>query len=199
MPLSELISRLPRVRLRVITAGVFAILILHILATLAAPRLAPSPAYSRLVPLLPVNSMLVLPPIGPGAQPLPFMGPDARYAMCRFDTTKSPVTLTASLPGAGWSLALFSDKGDNFYTAVAQPGRRTEVSLVLALTDERFAGLTPEAAGRKITEDRYLTLAAKRGVAVLRAPDQGLAYRAINEAELKRGVCASKGTVASAR
>lgn len=199
MPLSSFLNRLPRIRFRVVAAGAFAVLILHILATLAAPRLAPAPAYSRLAPLLPVNTMLVLPPISPGAQPLPFMGPDARYAMCKFDTTKNPVTLTASLPGAGWSLSLFSDKGDNFYTAVAQPGRRTEVQLVLAPTDERFTGLTQEAAGRAVAQDRSLALAAKRGIAILRAPDQGLAYRAINEAELKRSVCATKGAVASTR
>lgn len=199
MTVSDLIARLPRVQIRVVIAALLAAAILHILTTLAAPRLAPSTAYTRLAKLLPVNSMQVLPPIAPGAQPLPFMGPDSRYAMCLFDTTKGAVRITATLPGAGWSLSLFNDKGDSFYSSVAQPGRRTEVSLVLSTSDGKFAGLTPEASGQSVKEDRSLSLSVKRGVAILRAPDQGSAYGALNEAELKRSLCSVKGTIAAAR
>jgi uncharacterized membrane protein len=199
MTLSDILAKIPRVQFRVIALALFAVLILHILATLAAPRLAPSTAYSRLADLLPVNSMQILPPIAPGAQPLPFMGPDSRYAMCRFDSTKGPVQISAILPGAGWSLSLFSDKGDSLYTSVAQPGRRTEISLVLVTSDEKFAGLTPEASGQSVKEDRSLSLPAKRGIAILRAPDQGLAYKALNEAELKRSLCGVRGKLTAAR
>jgi uncharacterized membrane protein len=199
MTLSDILAKIPRVQFRVIALALFAVLILHILATLAAPRLAPSTAYSRLADLLPVNSMQILPPIAPGAQPLPFMGPDSRYAMCRFDSTKGPVQISAILPGAGWSLSLFTDKGDSLYTSVAQPGRRTEISLVLVTSDEKFAGLTPEASGQSVKEDRSLSLPAKRGIAILRAPDQGLAYKALNEAELKRSLCGMRGKLTAAR
>lgn len=199
MTLSDILAKIPRVQFRVIALALFAVLILHILATLAAPRLAPSTAYSRLADLLPVNSMQILPPIAPGAQPLPFMGPDSRYAMCRFDSTKGPVQISAILPGAGWSLSLFTDKGDSLYTSVAQPGRRTEISLVLVTSDEKFAGLTPEAAGLSVKEDRSLSLPAKRGIAILRAPDQGLAYKALNEVELKRSLCGVRGKMTAAR
>lgn len=199
MTLSDILAKIPRVQFRVIALALFAVLILHILATLAAPRLAPSTAYSRLADLLPVNSMQILPPIAPGAQPLPFMGPDSRYAMCRFDSTKGPVQISAILPGAGWSLSLFTDKGDSLYTSVAQPGRRTEISLVLVTSDEKFAGLTPEAAGLSVKEDRSLSLPAKRGIAILRAPDQGLAYKAMNEVELKRSLCGVRGKMTAAR
>jgi uncharacterized membrane protein len=199
MTLSDILAKIPRVQFRVIALALFAVLILHILATFAAPRLAPSTAYSRLAELLPVNSMQILPPIAPGAQPLPFMGPDSRYAMCRFDSTKGPVQISAVLPGAGWSLSLFTDKGDSLYTSVAQPGRRTEISLVLVTSDEKFAGLTPEAAGQSVKEDRSLSLPAKRGIAILRAPDQGLAYKALNEVELKRSLCGVRGKMTAAR
>jgi uncharacterized membrane protein len=199
MTLSDILAKIPRMQFRVIALALFAVLILHILATLAAPRLAPSTAYSRLADLLPVNSMQILPPIAPGAQPLPFMGPDSRYAMCRFDSTKGPVQISAILPGAGWSLSLFTDKGDSLYTSVAQPGRRTEISLVLVTSDEKFAGLTPEASGQSVKEDRSLSLPAKRGIAILRAPDQGLAYKALNEAELKRSLCGVRGKLTAAR
>ncbi len=199
MTVSDVLKWLPSVQVRVVVLALLGTAVLHILATLAAPRLAPSPAYGRLADLLPVNAMQVLPPIAPGAQPLPFMGPDSRYAMCRFDSTKTPVQITASLPGAGWSLSVFSDKGDSIYTSVAQAGRRTEVSLVLSTRDDTFAGLTPQARGQSVKEDRSLSLTAKRGVAILRAPDQGLAYRAVNEAELRRSICRVQATQAASR
>ena len=181
MTLSDILAKIPRVQFRVIALALFAVLILHILATLAAPRLAPSTAYSRLADLLPVNSMQILPPIAPGAQPLPFMGPDSRYAMCRFDSTKGPVQITAILPGAGWSLSLFTDKGDSLYTSVAQPGRRTEISLVLVTSDEKFAGLTPRASGRSVG-GQVAVVAAKRGVAHFAGPDRGF-LKALDEAD----------------
>lgn len=199
MTLSDVIAKIPRVKVRIVVAAVLAAMILHILTTLAAPRLAPSPAYARLSKVLPVNTMQVLPPIAPGAQPLPFMGPDSRYAMCLFDTTKGAVRVTAGLPGAGWSLSLFSDKGDSIYTSIAQPGRRTEISLLLSTSDGKFAGLTPEASGQSVQEDRSLSLSVKRGVAILRAPDQGSAYGNLNEAELKRALCTVRGAVAAVR
>lgn len=196
----KVLSWLPRPRFRIVALALFCVVILHIAATLAATRLAPATAYQRLADLLPANTMQVLPPIGPGKQPLPFMGPDARYAMCRFDTTKGPVSISANLPGAGWSLSLYSDKGTSLYTAVAQPGRRTQVSLVLSRKEtDKFSGLTDEAAGRAIQRDRSLAVPAKRGIAVLRAPDQGAVYQAKNEAELKRSLCGLKNSVASAR
>lgn len=197
--MAQFLKRLPHIKLRIVFAALFAILIVHLLATLAAPKLAPSPAYSRLADVLPANTMQVLAPITPDTQPLPFMGPDARYAVCRFDTTKGTVTITAGLAGAGWSLSLYSEKGDNFYTSVGRPDRRTEIALQLSTKDDSFTGLTPEASGESIKLDRSLTLSAKRGLAILRAPDQGRAYRMVNEAELKRSVCAVKRPVTAAR
>lgn len=184
------LSMLPRINLRLAAAAVCAVIILHIIATLAAPEIAPSRAYELLSKDLPLNSMQVLPPITPATQRLPFMAPDARYALCRFDTKDGAVTLTATLPGPGWIVALYSTTGDNFFTSVAQPGRRTDVSLLLVSSDERFRGLTPEAKGASSApESPMLTVPAQAGVALIRAPEQGQAYRARNLAELKRARC----------
>ena len=76
--------------------------------------------------------------------------------------------------------------------SVAQPGRATEVSLLLIPADERFTGLTPEAVGKGNIETRSLTLVAREGIAILRAPDLGQAFRARNEAELARAKCVGK-------
>lgn len=181
---------------RIIAATFSAAAILHIGATLAAPEIASAPAYARLS-LLPVNAMQVIPPITAETQLLPFLSPDARYAMCRFDSSNGTVVITATLPEPGWTLSLHSKEGDNFYTAVAQPGRTTNVALLLIPTEERFAGLTPEAKGKSNEESVSLTLVASEGVAVLRAPDTGHAYRARNDAALARAKCGTRKQASS--
>ncbi len=186
------VERIGQANWRFIATTFCAAAILHIVATLAAPEIAAAPPYSRLRQMLPLNTMLVIPPITADTQPLPFMAPDARYAMCRFDSSNGTVEVTASLPGPGWSLSLHSKEGENFYTAVAQPGRRTDVSLLLIPTDERFTGLTAEAKGKNSVESASLTLVARDGIAIVRAPDMGQAFRARNEAELARARCSGK-------
>ena len=187
--MSYALAILQKINWRLIAAAMFAVGILHILATLAAPELAVSRAYDRMAGNLPVNTMQLLPPITPTTQPLPFMSPDARYALCRFDTGKGAVAVTASLPGPGWILALYTPEGDNFFASVAQPGRRTEVSLLLVPAAEHFNLLAPPSLDTGKTTDAMLTVAAQKGLAVLRAPDQGQAYSGRNLAELKRARC----------
>lgn len=185
-----ILDKLQHINWRLAGAALFAVGILHILATLAAPELATSRAYDRLAQDLPINTMQILPAVTPEAQRLPFMSADARYALCRFDTGDGAVSLTASLPGPGWILALYSTDGANFFASVAQPGRRTDVSLLLVPSDDRFRGLASEARSPASPEESTLTVAAQAGLAVVRAPDQGQAYSARNLAELKRARCA---------
>lgn len=186
------LDRLKRINWRLVGATFCAASILHIMATLAAPQIVAVSPFERLARKLPVNTMQILPPVTANTQPLPFMAPDSRYAMCRFDSTSGQVQIAAVLPAPGWTLSLHSKEGDNFYTAVAQPGRSTEVSLVLIPTDERFTGLTPEATGKQGQESRSLTLVAPEGIAIVRAPDMGHAFRSLNEAELARARCSGK-------
>jgi uncharacterized membrane protein len=190
------LSAVKRINWRLVAAAFFAVAILHIVATLSTPSLTPQTGYERLATELPVNAMQILPPVTPEAQPLPFMGTDARYAVCRFDTADGAVTLSATLPGPGWILALYSPEGDNFFSSVAQPGRRRDVSLLLVPFDERFRGeagdSTPAAAAAIQNQDPTLTVPAREGIAIIRAPEQGEAYRQRNLAELKRARCAYK-------
>lgn len=180
-----------------VAAAVITVGILHICAVFAAPELATGTAYQRLAATLPVNKMVLLPPITPSAQPLPFLTADGRYAMCRFETSKGPVAITAALPERGWTLALHSPDGENFYTATAQPGSRTEISLLLVPTEERFLDLglelgTGSQQPQQQPEGEALKLSAREGVVVLRAPDRGIAYRPRMEGLLKRAECMQK-------
>jgi uncharacterized membrane protein len=163
--------------------------ILHICATLAAPYLTAASAYSRLAGL-PVNKMQVLSVATPGAEPLPFMSPDARYAMCRFDTSGGPVSVMSTLPpDLGWSFTVMTPEGDNIYAAASVPARPTPVSLVLVPSEEAFLGVTPEARGIARDVQPPTALAATRGIIVVRAPDKGFSYERHVEAVLKDARC----------
>lgn len=181
--------RWPRINWRLVLAASIAIAILHILSILAAPTLAVAPAYERLKPLLPLNKMTLLPPIAPGAQPLPFLSAGARYAMCRFSTEAGPIEVSADLPGAGWTLSVHLESGDNIYAASTEASRQQSVRVLLVPADDRFLGLTPEARGIARSGPGTLEIRASSGIAVVRAPDRGIAFAAQTEQELARAVC----------
>jgi uncharacterized membrane protein len=192
MPLN-LRTRLQHANWQLIIAAPITAGILHICATFAAPYLTAASAYSRLAPALPVNSMQVLHTLAPGAEPLPFLSPDARYAMCHFDATQGPVSVNALLPAdAGWMLAVISPQGDNIYAAASTPGRPTPITLVLLPSEEHFLGVTPEARGIARDTQPPVAIAATHGIVVMRGPDKGLSYRAEVEAVLKQARCSAR-------
>ncbi len=185
-------DRLGQANWQLILAAPVAAGILHICATLAAPYLTADSAYSRLAPALPVNRMQVLAEITPGSEPLPFLSPDARYALCRFDTSAGPVTVTATLPpDPGWMLAVMSPQGDNIYVTASTPGRITPITLALVPSEEHFLGVTPEARGIARGAEPPVALAAQRGIVVVRAPDRGFSYRRDTNASLSTARCSA--------
>lgn len=179
-----------KINWRMVLAGLCAIGMLHILAVFSEPYLARSNAYARMAPVLPLNKMIVLPPITAEAQPLPFMAPDARYAMCRFTTAKGPVAVNAVLLGAGWLATVYSEDGASLNTTVAVPERsETIVALHLMPSDDRFMGLTPQSRGKAAQETTALPVGAKSGIVVVRAPDRGPAFADLQEAALLQASC----------
>lgn len=180
---------LKRFDLRLVLAAVFAIAVLHIAIVLSAPSLALSSAWDRLAPALTPNTMVVFPPVTPDAQPLPYLAPDVRVAVCLFDTRRGQVAISATLPAPGWTLTLYDKNGLAIYTAAGRPDRSTAISLLLVPDDDRFMGLTPEARGERSPRQNQLRVQALKGIAVLRAPDAGYAYRARTEAELSLASC----------
>jgi uncharacterized membrane protein len=89
--------------------------IVHIAATMILPQFAKAGAFQQLAQVLPVNRMRILPPIDATNQPLPYVGPDVRLAVCRYDVSDGPVAVKVALPDSGWMLALYTEAGDNFY------------------------------------------------------------------------------------
>ena len=73
---------------------------------------------------LPANKMVVLPPASAKSQLLPFMSPDMRYAVCRYDAGNGPIAVNATLADKGWSFGLYTLEGDGFYAVPSQTTRR---------------------------------------------------------------------------
>jgi hypothetical protein len=162
---------------RIVAAALFGVAILHIVATLAAPGLAIATAFDRLELVLTKNRMVIMPEVAPGSQPLPFMSPALRYAMCRFDTSAHPVEIVADLLDAGASLTVYSPRGETIYASAAS-SELTRQRIRIVPPDERFLGLTPEARGVVAKEVPSATLSAFSGVAIIAVPERGYAYRA---------------------
>ncbi len=162
--------------------------IIHITATMAVPLVSSGHAFARLRETLPVNRMVLLPPPAPGNQPLPFLTPDALYAMCRYDISVDSLMVTAAMVQGGWTLSLHSPQGDNFYVMPAQETRRAEISLVVVPGADRLGEFV--ATPRRVSaQETQVASPSWEGLVVVRAPLKGLAWRAETEAALRRATC----------
>ena len=163
--------------------------IIHIAATLAIPMLGGGNAFARLHDSLPANRMVVLAPPAPGKEPLPFLTPDALYAVCRFDISVDSLSVSAALAHVGWTLSLHTPQGDNFYAMPAQQMRRSEVGLVVVPGAERL--LEFRTTPRRVSaQETHIPSPSLQGLVIVRAPLKGLAWRAETEAVLSRASCA---------
>ena len=163
--------------------------IIHITATIAVPFVSSGPAFAKLRETLPLNRMVFLPPPAPGNQPLPFMTPDALYAMCRYDISVDSLTVTAAMPQAGWTLSLHTPQGDNFYVMPAQQLRRSEVTFVIVPGGDKLVDFGASAR-RPTGDETQVDSPVAEGLVLVRAPLRGLSWRAETEAKLRRASCA---------
>ncbi len=166
--------------------------IVHLVVTFSAMQNTHASAYSRLKPNLPDNTMKTLQPITPDHQPLPFLSPDARYAMCRFSSRGGPVDVKAILPDRGWTLGVYHPDGTTAYFAAGATGRSSVIALTLLPGDDRFLGLSPQALGKPASAVPQLTIKAREGLIVVRAPDRGAPYRQGDEEILAKASCAAQ-------
>jgi len=164
--------------------------LIHIVATLIVPQFATANAFQRLSHALPVNRMRILPPVDAATQPLPYVGPDVRLAMCQFDVSDGPVAMKVSLPDNGWTLSFYTVAGDNFYVLPAQEGRTSDLTLTLLPPGERSFSLLTLGARAPAPSLSQIEAPEKTGFAVIRAPMRGRAFAAEIEAILKRAECA---------
>jgi uncharacterized membrane protein len=170
---------------KLVAAALVAGAIIHIVATLHGADIVQSRAYANLTRDLPSNQVVFAAPVTPENQPIPFFAPGSLYSYCHYDASTARIGLTVKLPEAGWSLSLYSPKGENFYYVAGTDARETDVKLVLVPPGNVFvdaALANAPGAGPVIPEVR---LPAAEGLAILRAPIKGFAYQ--RRADERRG------------
>jgi len=179
-------SLLRRIDWRLLLIFVLVAAIVHIGATFVAANDQRGTAYARLVRLLPPNAMTILDPITPDRDVLPYLSPSARYAFCPFDTANATMRVHAQLPDLGWTIGVYAPDGTTLYFAAASADRETTINLSIIPADDRFLGLSGEAAQ---TADTDQTISAQKGFIVVRAPDRGGPYRSETQAGLETASC----------
>lgn len=170
---------------KLIAAALVAGAIIHILATLHGADIGQSRAYVTLTRDLPTNQVVFAGPVTPDTQPLPYFAPGSLYSFCRYDASTSRIRVAAALPEAGWSLSFYTPRGENFYYVAGTDVSETDIELVLVPPGNAFVDAAPTntpEAGPVIPEVR---LPAAQGLAILRAPIKGFAYR--RRADERRG------------
>ncbi|MFO7478580.1 MAG: DUF1254 domain-containing protein [Methyloceanibacter sp.] len=162
--------------------------LIHVVAVLMLPSLAPRNAQARLAALGPANTMIELPAASPGRQAMPMMAPDVRYAFCRFDLADGPVRLRAAVPDELWLVALYTPEGENFYSVVGADMKRPEIDLIIVAADQ-----TVEEAGVDAPEwsDEIIVVnaPANEGIALIRAPLAGPSRASQAELALRATSC----------
>ena len=173
---------------RTLAGALLAAGIVHILATLAVPLLGAGSGFARLRQDLPANRMVVWPPSAPGKEPLPFLMPDALYAVCHYDLAHDSLRVAVTLAHAGWLLSLHSAGGENFYAMPAQPLNHAEVSLTIVPGGDKLE-FVPQSR-RPGVADASVASPTNEGLVIVRAPLKGIAWRQEAEAILRRASCA---------
>ncbi len=188
-----------RLRIRwlwLVSAGLAGML-LHFASVFTVTYALPRRGFDTLASLGSVNTMAVLPLISADYQPLPFMMRDTRYAVCRYDISKSPLVLRATLGDDDWTIALFDPSGSNVYVVSGGDLDRREIELLLTSKQDGIAtplSTAKDAAAASVT----VGLAGRTGIAVLSAPIAAPAFASAAERLILQASCQPRGKVAGA-
>jgi uncharacterized membrane protein len=148
--------------------------IVHLSTVLAMPQAATQDAYSRLLPLAPVNTMVQLNAPTAADAVMPFMDPAFATAVCRYDLGAGSLKLSTPVSQAYTSVTFYTRKSVAYYAINDRAAGRRTIDLYL-MTPEQHAEVPEEedvtAADRLIIESP-----SNSGLIVLRAlaPEPGL-------------------------
>lgn len=171
-----------------LTGALIGAAILHILTVLYLAERTEHRGITALDRVTAINEMVALPATTPDDQVLPFMAPDVRYAICRYDLSEGPVTVRTAFGDGTWSIALYNRTGSNFYGISSAELQRREIELLLAPSSEGGTASLPiskEVVATNIT----VNVPEKQGIAIIRAPLLGNAYVAETEQILAQSRC----------
>jgi len=148
--------------------------VVHLATVILLPRTATQDAYSRLVPITPVNAVAALPAPRPDAAPMPFMDPAFVTAICRYDLSDGPIKLSVPVSLAYTSVSFYTRQDVAYYAINDRAAGRRVIDLDLMTVAQRNDMPEDEditAADRLIVESPTET-----GLIAIRAlaPEPGL-------------------------
>jgi uncharacterized membrane protein len=143
--------------------------IVHLVTVMMAPRTATQDAYSRLVPLTPVNTIAQIAAPQPGNAVLSFMDPAFALAVCRYDLSQGSLKFSVPVSPAYTSVTFYTRHDIAYYAINDRAAGRRIIELDL-MTPEQRAQLPEDedvtAADRLIVESPTATgLIAVRALA----------------------------------
>jgi len=177
-----------RIRPLWLAAAVLSGILLHLGLVLWATHLGLHRGFSTLAKLGPVNQMAVLAPVTAEIQPVAYLSPSERYAICRYDLRKGPVTVKAKLGDDDWIVAVYDPNGANVFSVRGADLARREIELTLASKDDAAGLALPIANDDRV--ETTLGLDDRTGIAVIEAPATRIAYAGQTAQFLSQASCA---------
>jgi uncharacterized membrane protein len=123
-------------------SGIVLGVVVHLTTVLYLPRTATNDAYSRLVPITTVNTVVPLPQPASDGAVMPFMDPSFATAVCRFDLSAGPLKLSAPVSQAYTAVSFYTRYGTAFYAITDRAAGRRTIELDLMTEEQRK--LVPE-------------------------------------------------------
>ena len=148
--------------------------IVHLSTVLAMPQAATQDAYSRLVPLTPVNAVVPLAPPKAQAATMPFMDPAFAVAVCRYDLSGGSLKLNTPVSLAYTSVTFYTRNSVAYYAINDRAAGRRAIELDLMTVEQRAE--MPEEEDVTAADRLIIESPTKTGLIVLRAlaPEPGL-------------------------
>lgn len=160
--------------LLLILGGVLLGGVVHLATVMLLPRTATHDAYSRLLPISPVNAVTAIPAPTPDTALMPFMDPAFVAAVCRYDLSQGSLKFSVPVSQAYTSVSFYTRNGVSYYAINDRAAGRRVIELFLMTTEQRNELPEEEdvtAADRLIVESPTATgLIAVRAL----APEPGL-------------------------
>lgn len=109
--------------------GVLAGLIIHLAVILSLPGQASRDLWTRISALHTLDNAKVLSAVVPGAPNPLRLDPELSYAVCQLDLTSGPGVVSATLPNAFWSVAVYDRGGTVIYSTTNRNGLGANLNL----------------------------------------------------------------------
>lgn len=168
----------------------------HLAVVLFTPDVSMASLVERIRTATAVNRMVVLEHWEVGGL-IHEPNPDLAYAVCPYDITGGDLQVRLEIPDTYWSVAVYSERGDNIYTLNdRQAGTSYLVLRLLRTGTAPEAGLAPDllTTGSVVVQTDSL-----RGIVMLRTLIPSSAYRKRATEILEASSCGLSETAAQVR